>query len=229
MRPARSERSCHLSLTTESVWEAPKPYLHPLRTPAGNVVTDYRPNESVPWLTGFDEVEAAGGSAVIVERLSRRHHDGTHRADEQRRIELHDVEYADEHGNGSTGTVGSWTLTWSTAITNRRTVPVHFGSPTTHGREGAGCTGLFWRGLRAFRGGQVLGPEGSGSELMGTSAPWPACSGKHDGADGHAEATGNSGSTVGSGWRRALLQQAGKGGNGPGHAGSVPRSRDSIS
>ncbi|WP_330248770.1 DUF6807 family protein [Streptomyces sp. NBC_00562] len=178
---------------------------------------------------GFDEVEAAGGSAVIVERLSRRHHDGTHRADEQRRIELHDVEYADEHGNGSTGTVGSWTLTWSTAITNRRTVPVHFGSPTTHGREGAGCTGLFWRGPRAFRGGQVLGPEGSGSELMGTSAPWPACSGKHDGADGHAEATGNSGSTVGSGWRRALLQQAGKGGNGPGHAGSVPRSRDSIS
>lgn len=174
-------------------------------------------------------MEAAGGSAVIVERLSRRHHDGTHRADEQRRIELHDVEYADEHGGGSTGTVGSWTLTWSTAITNRRTVPVHFGSPTTHGREGAGCTGLFRRGPRAFRGGQVLGPEGSGSELMGTSAPWPACSGKHDGADGHAEATRNSGSTVGSGWRRALLQQAGKGGNGPGHAGSVPRSRDSIS
>jgi hypothetical protein len=29
----------------ESAWEAPKPYLHPLRTLAGDVVTDYRPND----------------------------------------------------------------------------------------------------------------------------------------------------------------------------------------
>ncbi|WP_457493042.1 DUF6807 domain-containing protein [Streptomyces sp. P5_D11] len=208
----------------ESAWEAPKPYLHPLRTPAGNVVTDYRPNDhrwhkglqmtashlsgqnlwggntyihgqgyqALPERVGsmahlgFDEVEAAGGSAVIAERLSWRHHDGTHWADEQRRIELHDVEYADEHGDGSTGTAGSWTLTWFSAITNRRTMPLHFGSPTTHGREAAGYTGLFWRGPRAFRGGQVLGHEGSGPELMGTSAPWLAYSGEHDGVDGHA-------------------------------------------
>ena len=29
----------------EAAWEAPKPYIHPLRTLAGDVVTDYRPND----------------------------------------------------------------------------------------------------------------------------------------------------------------------------------------
>lgn len=155
----------------ESAWEAPKPYLHPLRTPAGNVVTDYRPNDhrwhkglqmttshlsgqnlwggntyihgqgyqAMPERVGsmahlgFDEVEAAGGSAAIAERLSWRHHDGTHWADEQRRIELHDVEYADEHGDDRTGTAGGWTLTWSSAITSpwRTGRGTGSGSPST--------------------------------------------------------------------------------------------------
>ncbi|MGW2945031.1 DUF6807 family protein, partial [Streptomyces sp. NPDC001226] len=29
----------------EAAWEAPKPYLHPMRTLAGDIVTDYRPND----------------------------------------------------------------------------------------------------------------------------------------------------------------------------------------
>ncbi len=29
----------------EAAWEAPKPYLHPLRTLAGDIATDYRPND----------------------------------------------------------------------------------------------------------------------------------------------------------------------------------------
>ncbi|MFI8814733.1 PmoA family protein [Streptomyces sp. NPDC055082] len=209
----------------EAAWEAPKPYLHPIRTLGDNVVTDYRPNDhrwhkglqmtashlsgqnlwggntyvhgqdyvplpervgSMAHL-GFDEVAASDGRAVVAERLSWRHHDGTHWADELRRIEVHDVEYAPvPTGTGATAeTGGSWTLTWSSAITNRRAEPLRFGSPTTHGREAAGYTGLFWRGPRAFRGGRVLGPEGEGPGLMGTQAPWLAYSGEHDGADGH--------------------------------------------
>ncbi|MFB6984969.1 PmoA family protein [Streptomyces sp. NPDC056304] len=207
----------------EAAWEAPKPYIHPMRTLADSVVTDYRPNDhrwhkglqmtashlsgqnlwggntyvhgqgyrplpervgSMAHL-GFDEVAADAGRAVIAEGLSWRHHDGTHWADEQRRIELHDVEHA-ESGAGTAGTGGSWTLTWSSAITNRRTEPLHFGSPTTLGRKAAGYTGLFWRGPRAFRGGRILRPDGSGPESMGTQAPWLAYSGEHDGADGHA-------------------------------------------
>ncbi|MFE7618736.1 PmoA family protein [Streptomyces sp. NPDC057496] len=231
----------------EAAWEAPKPYVHPLRTLADNVVSDYRPNDHrwhkglqmtashlsgqnlwggntyvhgqgyqpLPELVGsmahlgFDEVAAEAGRAVITERLSWRHHDGTHWADELRRIELHDVEHGVGHaepaaGAGDTasgadpgvehagpdaapaGAGGSWTLTWSSAVTNRRSEPLRFGSPTTHGREAAGYTGLFWRGPRAFRGGRITGPDGEGPGLMGTQAPWLAYSGEHDGADGHA-------------------------------------------
>ncbi|GAA2978911.1 DUF6807 family protein [Streptomyces flavovirens] len=68
---------------------------------------------------------------------------------------------------------GSWALTWSTAVTNRRAEPLRFGSPTTHGRPDAGYTGLFWRGPRAF----VTGGSGTktrrGPELMGHQSPWP--------------------------------------------------------
>jgi len=81
---------------------------------------------------------------------------------------------------------GSWALTWTTAVTNRRAEPLRFGSPTTAGREMAGYTGLFWRGPRAFQGGRITTPDGEGQGLMGTQAPWLAYSGEHDGADGHA-------------------------------------------
>ncbi|MFD5010354.1 DUF6807 domain-containing protein [Streptomyces chartreusis] len=198
----------------EAAWEAPKPYVHPLRTLAGDVVTDYRPNDH-RWhkglsLTashlsganlwggnsyvhgqgylelpervgsmahaGFDEVSSANGRVVIAERLTWHPYGGELWADERRRIEVHDVEPES----------GSWALTWTTAVTNRRAEPLRFGSPTTAGREMAGYTGLFWRGPRAFQGGRITTPDGEGPGLMGTQAPWLAYSGEHDGADGHA-------------------------------------------
>ncbi|MYW68608.1 oxidoreductase [Streptomyces sp. SID8379] len=199
----------------EAAWEAPKPYLHPIRTLAGNAVTDYRPNDhrwhkglqmtashlsgqnlwggnsyvhgegylALPERVGsmahvaFDEVSADGdGGSVIAERLTWHPHDGELWADEARRIEVRDVDPV----------AGSWTLTWTSAITNRRTEPLRFGSPTTHGRELAGYTGLFWRGPRAFRDGRVQTADAEGPQIMGTRAPWLAYSGEHDGADGHA-------------------------------------------
>ncbi|MFE8948298.1 PmoA family protein [Streptomyces sp. NPDC007856] len=198
----------------EAAWEAPRPYLHPVRTLAGAVVTDYRPNDH-RWhkglsLTashlsganlwggntyvhgqgylelpervgsmrhaGFDEVSAADGRATIAERLTWHPYDGELWAEEERRIEVHDVDPDS----------GSWALTWTSAITNRRAEPLVFGSPTTAGRELAGYTGLFWRGPRAFREGRIIGPQGEGPALMGTRAPWLAYCGEHDGTDGHA-------------------------------------------
>ncbi|MGV4982044.1 DUF6807 domain-containing protein [Streptomyces sp. NRAIS4] len=198
----------------EAAWESPRPYLHPVRTLAGAVVTDYRPNDH-RWhkglsLTashlsganlwggntyvhgqgylelpervgsmrhaGFDEVSATGGRALIAERLTWHPYDGELWAEEERRIEVHDVDPDS----------GSWALTWTSAITNRRAEPLLFGSPTTAGRELAGYTGLFWRGPRAFREGRITGPVGEGPALMGTRAPWLAYSGEHDGGDGHA-------------------------------------------
>lgn len=198
----------------EAAWEAPKPYLHPVRTLAGDVVTGYRPDDH-RWhkglsLTashlsganlwggntyvhgkgylelpervgsmahvGFDEISADGERAVIAERLTWHPHSGELWAEEARRIEVHDVDPAS----------GSWALTWTSAVTNRRNEPLRFGSPTTAGREAAGYTGLFWRGSHAFRGGRIIGPAWEGPDLMGTQAPWLALTGEHDGADGPA-------------------------------------------
>ncbi|MFD9502649.1 PmoA family protein [Streptomyces sp. NPDC060035] len=198
----------------EAPWEAPKPYIHPLRTLSGRVVTDYRPNDhrwhkglqmtashlsgqnlwggntyvhgegyrALPERVGsmahrrFDEVSVHDGGAGITERLSWHPHSGEIWAEETRRIEVHDVDT----------TTGSWVLTWSSAVTNRREEPLRLGSPTTHGRPGAGYTGLFWRGPRAFRDGRILAPDAEGPELMGKQADWLAYSGEHDEVDGHA-------------------------------------------
>ncbi|MFD5075319.1 PmoA family protein [Streptomyces sp. NPDC058371] len=198
----------------ESAWEAPKPYLHPLRTLAGDDVTGYRPHDhrwhkglqmtashlsgqnlwggntyvhgkgylELPERVGkmahlaFDEVDSDGVRAVIGERLTWHPHTGETWAEEERRIEVHDVDPE----------WGSWALTWTTSVTNRRDAPLRFGSPTTAGRDLAGYTGLFWRGPRAFRDGRIIGPDAEGPALMGRQAPWLAYTGEHDGTDGHA-------------------------------------------
>ncbi|MFJ2959212.1 PmoA family protein [Streptomyces sp. NBC_00669] len=199
----------------EAAWEAPKPYLHPIRTLGGALVTDYRPNDH-RWhkglqLTashlsgqnlwggntyvhgegylalperigsmdhvGFDEVSARPDGVVIAERLTWHPYDGSLWAEEERRIEVR----ADAEA-------GSWSLTWSSAVTNRRSEPLRFGSPTTAGRPAAGYTGLFWRGPRAFRDGHAFTADADSAErdLMGDQAPWLAYCGEHDGRDGHA-------------------------------------------
>ncbi|WP_394435712.1 DUF6807 domain-containing protein [Streptomyces sp. SGAir0957] len=198
----------------EAAWEAPKPYLHPIRTLSGDVVTDYRPNDhrwhkglqmtashlsgqnlwggntyvhgegylALPERVGsmahagFDEVRADEAGLTLAERLTWHPYDGELWADEERRIEVRDVDPA----------AGSWTLTWTSAVTNRRAEPLRFGSPTTHGREMAGYTGLFWRGPRGFRDGRVQTADAEGPGVMGTQAPWLAYSAEHDGSDGHA-------------------------------------------
>ena len=198
----------------EDAWEAPKPYIHPLRTLSGQVVTGYRPNDhrwhkglqmtashlsganlwggnsyvhgkgyrALPERVGsmahagFDEVSVHDGGARFAERLTWHPRSGELWAEETRRIEVHDVD----------AVTGSWALTWSSAVTNRRGEPLRFGSPTTHGRPDAGYTGLFWRGPRAFRDGRIIGPAGEGPDLMGQQAPWLAYGGEYDEADGHA-------------------------------------------
>jgi hypothetical protein len=124
----------------------------------------------------FDGLAADGDRVVLAERLTWHPHSGELWAEERRRIEVHDVDPAG----------GSWALTWTSAITNRRSEPLLFGSPTTAGREMAGYTGLFWRGPRAFRDGRITGPDDEGPGLMGRQAPWLAYTGEHDGVDGHA-------------------------------------------
>ncbi|GHF58260.1 PmoA family protein [Streptomyces griseosporeus] len=198
----------------EAAWEAPKPYLHPLRTLAGDVVTDYRPNAhrwhkglaltashlSGANLWGGNTYVPGEGYLALPERVGSMAHagfdemdDGGGRAVIAERLTWHPYGgelWAEERRRIEVHDIDagsrSWALTWTSAVTNRREEPLRFGSPTTAGRELAGYTGLFWRGPRAFRGGRILGPDAEGPQLMGTQAPWLAFTGEHDGTDGHA-------------------------------------------
>lgn len=198
----------------EAAWEAPKPYLHPLRTLAGDVVTDYRPNDhrwhkglaltashlSGANLWGGNTYVPGEGYLALPERVGSMAHVAFDevgavggRAVIAERLTWHPYGgelWAEERRRIEVHDIDagsrSWALTWTSAVTNRRAEPLRFGSPTTAGRELAGYTGLFWRGPRAFRGGRILGPYAEGPELMGRQAPWLAFSGEHDGTDGHA-------------------------------------------
>ncbi|ASO21484.1 hypothetical protein FHR81_003125 [Actinoalloteichus hoggarensis] len=197
-----------------SAFESPKPYCHPLRTLAGDVVTDYRPNDH-RWHKGLQLTASHvsgdnfwGGVSyvrdegyVVKDNIGRMRHDGFDAVDAtedrldvvERLTWLNSGEetWAREVRRLSVHDVdvedGSWTLTWHSTITNVRDTELRFGSPTTEGRPMAGYTGLAWRGPRAFRDGTVLTPNGlDAAGLMGQHADWVAYSGEHDGVDRHS-------------------------------------------
>ncbi|MEU6350462.1 PmoA family protein [Streptomyces sp. NPDC047072] len=197
-------------------FEAKKPYAHPVRTLAGRTVTGYRPNDH-RWHKGLQMTASHlsgqnfwGGNCYIhgqgylplPERVGSMRHDGftaftasASRLDvtealtwvenggeewarEERGLAVHSV---DE-------TAGSWALDWSIRLTNLRSEPLRFGSPTTAGREMAGYTGLQWRGPRDFTGGTVVAPDtdADADKLMGSQSPWLAFTTEHDDVDAHS-------------------------------------------
>ncbi|GAA2855609.1 PmoA family protein [Streptosporangium fragile] len=192
--------------------ESPKPYIHPLRTLAGDVVSVYRPHDH-RWHRGLQMtashlsgenfwgggtyVHREGGyvqldnnGSVLHESFDRLDAAGG-RLDLVERlawISSGGERWLDELREITVHRVdpaaGSWELGWTTTLTGRRGEPLRFGSPTTHGRPMAGYSGLFWRGPRSFTGGQVLGPGDRGGEaMMGTRAAWLAFVGLHDEVD----------------------------------------------
>ncbi|GAA4724822.1 PmoA family protein [Phytohabitans rumicis] len=187
--------------------ESPKPYLHPMRTLAGELVTLYRPHDHV-WHKGiawslphvgehnfwggptyvhgqFYVQQDNNGSAVHRELTALSA--GGDRAEVAHRLDW--VSQAgrpviDEH-RALTAVVlddATWVLVFDTAMTNVSGSTLDIGSPTTKGRPNAGYGGLFWRGPRSFTGGLVQSPygTGSGNDLRGTRAEWLAFRGRHD-------------------------------------------------
>ncbi|RMI39410.1 DUF6807 domain-containing protein [Streptomyces triticirhizae] len=169
-------------------FESRKPYIHPLRTLAGNLVSGYRPNDH-RWHKGLQMTASHlsqqnfwGGNSYlgpevgyqrVEERVGSMRHDGFASvgstderldiAEELTWVENGGAEWARERRGVSVHSVdadsGSYAIDWSIDLTNIREEPLAFGSPTTAGREMAGYTGLQWRGPRDFTGGAVLGPE----------------------------------------------------------------------
>ncbi|WP_307865839.1 PmoA family protein [Streptomyces smyrnaeus] len=214
-----SELMAYVYAPDPDPFESRKPYAHPLRTLGGRTVTGYRPNDhrwhkglqmTASHLSGqnfwggnsyvhgegylplrdrvgsmrhdgFDAFEVGDAALHFTERLTWVENGGAEWASETRSVALHSVDTE----------AGAYALDWSIELTNTRDEPLHFGSPTTHGREMAGYTGLHWRGPRAFTGGQVLvrGGPSTDEAMMGQSAadhPWLGFVGEHDDVDGHA-------------------------------------------
>ncbi|WP_432488342.1 DUF6807 domain-containing protein [Kineococcus sp. SYSU DK018] len=191
--------------------ESRKPYLHPLRTLDGAVVTAYRPHDH-RWHKGLQMTAShvsgqnfwGGGTYVHGEgyvpkdNVGQMRHDGFDTARSSGgTVELVErltwissggQEWAREVRSHRFGSVdparGTWTLDFDTEITCTRGEPLELGSPTTHGRPSAGYTGYFWRGPRGWTGGTITTPDREGEDAMGTLSAWLAYSSPHDEVDG---------------------------------------------
>jgi hypothetical protein len=187
--------------------ESPRPYLHPVRTLGGNLVTICRPHDHL-WHKGIalslpnvDDDNFWGGPTFRDGGYVQLPNDGAMR---------HDA-FDDAEVSGGVVRIGqrltwiteagqqkiaerrriavaawpgdrAWGLSFETTMVNITAAGITFASPTTEGRPNAGYGGLFWRGPRSFTGGTVIMPDATGGdELMGAPAPWLAFTGQHDG------------------------------------------------
>lgn len=186
-------------------FEGPKPYLHPVRTLAGDVVTAYRPHDH-RWHKGIQMTVSDlsgenfwGGGSYVRDRGYvdlpnvgvMRHEEftevaGGHIAERLTWHTQSGEHWADERRELALRDVedDSWALDFATSLTNVRGKGLVFGSPTTNGRPAAGYSGLFWRGPRAFTDGEIIAADGQGGpDMMGRPARWLAYVGRHDEVD----------------------------------------------
>jgi hypothetical protein len=187
--------------------ESPKPYFHPVRSLAGDLVTAYRPHDHV-WHKGIQlavpnvgsenfwggvTYDRAHGYRQLANNGTMRHvaYDAVeatgHEASVQQRLEwttqAGERWFDEARAFKATVVADAWVLSFATSITNCSGGDVSFGSPTTNGRPNAGYGGLLWRGPRSFIGGEILAPRGLHGEqaVMGARAPWAAFVGRQDG------------------------------------------------
>ncbi len=185
--------------------ESPRPYLHPVRTRAGHLVTGYRPDDHVwhkgiSWaLPNLGPANFWGGPTYLrgqgyrqLPNNGRMRHDGFSTAGVWEDVaELaEELTWITEQGAvwlreqrriGARLLPGAsaWALDFRTTLRNMRGASLQIGSPTTEGRDNAGYGGLFWRGPASFTGGQVVTPDGTGQdEYMGWRGPWLAFTGQ---------------------------------------------------
>lgn len=188
-------------------YESPKPYLHPLRTRSGRLVSLFRPHDHV-WHKGISlalpnagphnfwggptYTRRAGWYEQLPNNGTQQHID--HLAAPEGAY-AHALEWRAEDGSlvfteerRLTTTLlddDAWALRWETALRNVSGEEIRMGSPTTEGRENAGYGGVFWRGPRSFSGGEVLTVDGlaDAEDLRGTRHEWMGFVGRHDGDD----------------------------------------------
>jgi predicted dehydrogenase len=190
---------------------SPRPYLHPVRTLAGTVLTDHQPLDHV-WHLGVgvalqdvDGINFWGGRTYTREAgqyVWRPDHGSIAVTDTQ--VEETAAVSGGAAGrlqenlswNGPDGTPvlledrtwtwsgvnsSAWQLTLNFALSAAGGHPVSLGSPGSNGRFEGGYGGFFWR-LPACGDATVWTPAGAGeSEVHSSVAPWLAWAGTFDG------------------------------------------------
>ncbi|MEV0235321.1 PmoA family protein [Nonomuraea sp. NPDC050786] len=188
------------------VLESPKPYLHPVHTLGGRLVSLFRPHDHVwhkgiAWsLPNVGEHNFWGGPTYVHgQSYVQLENNGsaTHRemialtSGRGRAGIAHTLDWTSQAGApvieerrslaAQVLDEATWALVFETEMTNVSGGTLAFGSPTTKGRENAGYGGLFWRGPRSFTNGIIQSPAGAGGdELRGTRAEWFGFRGRHD-------------------------------------------------
>ena len=189
--------------------ESPKPYLHPLRTRRGDLVSLFRPHDHV-WHKGIawslpvvNDENFWGGPTYVhgqfyvqLPNNGVQQHEGAVELEAGDRARIsHELRWITEAGTALfaeqrelTAEVVSdeaWALTFDTRLTNVSGAPIAIGSPTTRGRENAGYGGLFWRGPRSFTNGTLVAPgaSGAGDDVRGSRHEWMGFVGRHDDID----------------------------------------------
>lgn len=180
---------------------SPRPFVHPVRTLGGAVLTDVAPSDHLHHLglsAALPDVDGTsfwGGrtyvrdeGSTLLDNHGRQRVTETRVAatDDERGRDGSDVvqllTWDDEHGTPvlhesrtlTARTLGdAWTLRWTSTL--RADVrDLTFGSPATNGRPGAGYGGLFWR-LGDADETLVLSEGGTGEEVAhGSTSRWVA-------------------------------------------------------
>jgi hypothetical protein len=210
----------------DPIEESPKPYLYPITTLSGAPLGVYRPwdhrwhkglqmtwshvsgdnfwggptfergapghgyvwhkNQGRQQHRAFESGDLRGSDVSLRQRLDWIASSGAGWFDESRTLRFH----------GADTERGIWALDFTTSLLSVHDEPLLLGSPSTHGRPNAGYTGLFWRGPRAWTGGEIIAAGGQGGEsVMGGEAAWAAITSEHDEIDGGATVLAFSGTS----------------------------------
>ncbi|MCT9092529.1 PmoA family protein [Streptomyces sp. ASQP_92] len=178
---------------------SPRPFLHPVTTLAGTVVTEYRPADhshhtgvsvAVPdvdghnfwggrtYVRGRGPTELDNHGTQHRESIERRGADGfveelSWRAGAHELLREHRTVFAAQLSSSA------WALDFTFLLTNPSARTVTLGSPATNGRPGAAYGGFFWRAPTEEEAPEVFTSDAVGERAAhGSPATWLALAGR---------------------------------------------------
>ncbi|MGW8354932.1 DUF6807 domain-containing protein [Streptomyces wedmorensis] len=177
---------------------SPRPYLHPVTTLAGRVVTETLPEDHPHHLgAGIAVADVAGHNfwggrtfvrgrgSVELDNHGVQRHDGFKLCDPDGFVEelgwtAGGERLLREHRTvaATALTDSAWALDLTFSLTNTSGRDLSIGSPATNGRPGAAYGGFFWRAPKEAAAPSAFGPDAEGEEAVhGVPADWVALAG----------------------------------------------------